>query len=277
MSTIKVNGVSYSYSIGEGRTIKALKNISFEVGAGEFIALVGMNGSGKSTLAKLLNGLYIPSQGTVLVDGIDTAVDDTIFDVRKKVGIVFQNPDNQAVATIVEDDVAFGPENLGLPREQIVRRVNQALIDVDMVDFKDRTFSKLSGGQKQRVAIAGILAMLPEVIVLDEATSMLDPKGRKEIMEIIKKLNGMGITIINITHHMDEAVLANRIIVLKNGSIISDGTPEEIFASKVVEEAGLKLPMPALIGKELGENGFDIQKLPLNVDELVEDICEQLK
>ena len=277
MSTIKVNGVSYSYSIGEGRTIKALKNISFEVGAGEFIALVGMNGSGKSTLAKLLNGLYIPSQGTVLVDGIDTAVDDTIFDVRKKVGIVFQNPDNQAVATIVEDDVAFGPENLGLPREQIVRRVNQALIDVDMVDFKDRTFSKLSGGQKQRVAIAGILAMLPEVIVLDEATSMLDPKGRKEIMEIIKKLNGMGITIINITHHMDEAVLADRIIVLKNGSIISDGTPEEIFASKVVEEAGLKLPMPAQIGKELGENGFDIQKLPLNVDELVEDICEQLK
>ena len=277
MSTIKVNGVSYSYSIGEGRTIKALKNISFEVGAGEFIALVGMNGSGKSTLAKLLNGLYIPSQGTVLVDGIDTAVDDTIFDVRKKVGIVFQNPDNQAVATIVEDDVAFGPENLGLPREQIVRRVNQALIDVDMVDFKDRTFSKLSGGQKQRVAIAGILAMLPEVIVLDEATSMLDPKGRKEIMEIIKKLNGMGISIINITHHMDEAVLADRIIVLKNGSIISDGTPEEIFASKVVEEAGLKLPMPAQIGKELGENGFDIQKLPLNVDELMEDICEQLK
>ena len=277
MSTIQVNGVSYSYSIGEGRTIKALKNISFEVGAGEFIALVGMNGSGKSTLAKLLNGLYIPSQGTVLVDGIDTAVDDTIFDVRKKVGIVFQNPDNQAVATIVEDDVAFGPENLGLPREQIVRRVNQALIDVDMVDFKDRTFSKLSGGQKQRVAIAGILAMLPEVIVLDEATSMLDPKGRKEIMEIIKKLNGMGISIINITHHMDEAVLADRIIVLKNGSIISDGTPEEIFASKVVEEAGLKLPMPAQIGKELGENGFDIQKLPLNVDELVEDICEQLK
>ena len=277
MSTIKVNGVSYSYSIGEGRTIKALKNISFEVGAGEFIALVGMNGSGKSTIAKLLNGLYIPSQGTVLVDGIDTAVDDTIFDVRKKVGIVFQNPDNQAVATIVEDDVAFGPENLGLPREQIVRRVNQALIDVDMVDFKDRTFSKLSGGQKQRVAIAGILAMLPEVIVLDEATSMLDPKGRKEIMEIIKKLNGMGISIINITHHMDEAVLADRIIVLKNGSIISDGTPEEIFASKVVEEAGLKLPMPAQIGKELGENGFDIQKPPLNVDELVEDICEQLK
>ena len=277
MSTIKVNGVSYSYSIGEGRTIKALKNISFEVEQGEYIALVGMNGSGKSTLAKLLNGLYIPSQGTVLVDGIDTAVDDTIFDVRKKVGIVFQNPDNQAVATIVEDDVAFGPENLGLPREQIVRRVNQALIDVDMVDFKDRTFSKLSGGQKQRVAIAGILAMLPEVIVLDEATSMLDPKGRKEIMEIIKKLNGMGLSIINITHHMDEAVLADRIIVLKNGSIISDGTPEEIFASKVVEEAGLKLPMPAQIGKELGENGFDIQKLPLNVDELVEDICEQLK
>ena len=275
MSTIKVNGVSYSYSIGEGRTIKALKNISFEVGAGEFIALVGMNGSGKSTLAKLLNGLYIPSQGTVLVDGIDTAVDDTIFDVRKKVGIVFQNPDNQAVATIVEDDVAFGPENLGLPREQIVRRVNQALIDVDMVDFKDRTFSKLSGGQKQRVAIAGILAMLPEVIVLDEATSMLDPKGRKEIMEIIKKLNGMGISIINITHHMDEAVLADRIIVLKNGSIISDGTPEEIFASKVVEEAGLKLPMPAQIGKELGENGFDIQKLPLNVDELMEDFKDE--
>ena len=178
---------------------RALKNISFDVEQGEYLALVGMNGSGKSTLAKLLNGLYIPSKGTVLVDGIDTANDDTIFEVRKKVGIVFQNPDNQAVATIVEDDVAFGPENLGIPRAEIVERVNEALEAVDMEKHRERTFSKLSGGQKQRVAIAGVLAMRPDVIILDEATSMLDPKGRRKIMSIVKKLNEAGITIINIT------------------------------------------------------------------------------
>ena len=277
MSTLKISGVSYSYSIGDGKTIRALKNISFEVEQGEYLALVGMNGSGKSTLAKLLNGLYIPSKGTVLVDGIDTANDDTIFEVRKKVGIVFQNPDNQAVATIVEDDVAFGPENLGIPRAEIVERVNEALEAVDMEKHRERTFSKLSGGQKQRVAIAGVLAMRPDVIILDEATSMLDPKGRRKIMSIVKKLNEAGITIINITHHMDEAAHANRIIVLKNGSIIADNTPKEIFASKVMDEAGLKLPLPAQIANQLNENGFNFESAPLTLNELMEEICQQLK
>ena len=277
MSTLKVSGVSYSYSIGDGKTIKALKNISFEVEQGEYLALVGMNGSGKSTLAKLLNGLYIPSKGTVLVDGIDTANDDTIFEIRKKVGIVFQNPDNQAVATIVEDDVAFGPENLGFPREEIVTRVNEALEAVDMEKHRESTFSKLSGGQKQRVAIAGVLAMRPDVIILDEATSMLDPKGRRKIMSIVKKLNEARITIINITHHMDEAAHANRIIVLKNGSIIADNTPKEIFASKVMDEAGLKLPLPAQIANQLNENGFNFESAPLTLNELMEEICQQLK
>ncbi len=277
MSTLKISGVSYSYSIGDGKTIRALKNISFEVEQGEYLALVGMNGSGKSTLAKLLNGLYIPSKGTVLVDGIDTANDDTIFEVRKKVGIVFQNPDNQAVATIVEDDVAFGPENLGIPREEIVERVNEALEAVGMDKHRERTFSKLSGGQKQRVAIAGVLAMRPDVIILDESTSMLDPKGRRKIMSIVKKLNEAGITIINITHHMDEAAHANRIIVLKNGSIIADSTPKEIFASKVMDEAGLKLPLPAQIANQLNENGFNFESAPLTLNELMEEICQQLK
>ncbi|MBO4695046.1 MAG: energy-coupling factor transporter ATPase [Clostridia bacterium] len=277
MSTLKISGVSYSYSIGDGKTIRALKNISFDVEQGEYLALVGMNGSGKSTLAKLLNGLYIPSKGTVLVDGIDTANDDTIFEVRKKVGIVFQNPDNQAVATIVEDDVAFGPENLGIPRAEIVERVNEALEAVDMEKHRERTFSKLSGGQKQRVAIAGVLAMRPDVIILDEATSMLDPKGRRKIMSIVKKLNEAGITIINITHHMDEAAHANRIIVLKNGSIIADNTPKEIFASKVMDEAGLKLPLPAQIANQLNENGFNFESAPLTLNELMEEICQQLK
>ncbi len=277
MSTLKISGVSYSYSIGDGKTIRALKNISFDVEQGEYLALVGMNGSGKSTLAKLLNGLYIPSKGTVLVDGIDTANDDTIFEVRKKVGIVFQNPDNQAVATIVEDDVAFGPENLGIPRAEIVERVNEALEAVDMEKHRERTFSKLSGGQKQRVAIAGVLAMHPDVIILDEATSMLDPKGRRKIMSIVKQLNEAGITIINITHHMDEAAHANRIIVLKNGSIIADNTPKEIFASKVMDEAGLKLPLPAQIANQLNENGFNFESAPLTLNELMEEICQQLK
>ena len=278
MSTIKVSGVSYSYSLGEGKSLRALRNVSFEVESGSFVALVGMNGSGKSTLAKLLNGLFIPSQGTIEIDDMDTKKDEFIYEVRKRVGMVFQNPDNQAVATIVEDDIAFGPENLGIPRDEIVERVNEALESVNMVENRDRTFSKLSGGQKQRVAIAGVLAMRPEVIVFDESTSMLDPKGRKEVMDIAKALNEKGITVINITHHMDEAVQANRIIVLKNGAIIADDTPQKIFASNVVKEAGLALPIPAKISEELKEKaGFEFDSKPLTFEELMEGICQQLK
>ena len=278
MSTIKVSGVSYSYSLGEGKSLRALRNVSFEVESGSFVALVGMNGSGKSTLAKLLNGLFVPSQGTILIDGLDTKNDNSIFEVRKRVGMVFQNPDNQAVATIVEDDIAFGPENLGIPRDEIVERVDEALEAVGMTENRDRTFSKLSGGQKQRVAIAGVLAMRPEVVVFDESTSMLDPKGRKEIMDIAKSLHEKGITIINITHHMDEAVMADRIIVLKNGQIIADDTPEKIFSSNVIQAAGLTLPMSAKISEELKEKaGFEFDKKPLSFDVLMEGICEQLK
>ena len=277
MSIIELKEVSYYYPLGEGRSLKALKNISLSIEQGEFIALVGMNGSGKSTLAKLLNGLFVPSYGKVLVGDLDTADDDTIYDIRKRVGIVFQNPDNQAVATIVEDDVAFGPENLGVKREELVKRVEESLDAVGMLDMKDRTFAKLSGGQKQRVAIAGVLAMQPDVIVLDESTSMLDPKGRKEIMRIVRKLHEEGKTIINITHHMDEAAFADRIIVLKKGNIISDGTPKEIFASKVIDEAGLKLPLTAEIAKKLNERGFNFKDMPLTKTELMEGICSQLK
>ena len=278
MSTIKVSGVSYSYSLGEGKSLRALRNVSFEVESGSFVALVGMNGSGKSTLAKLLNGLFVPSQGTILIDGLDTKNDDSIFEVRKRVGMVFQNPDNQAVATIVEDDIAFGPENLGIPRDEIVERVDEALEAVGMTENRDRTFSKLSGGQKQRVAIAGVLAMRPDIVVFDESTSMLDPKGRKEIMDIAKSLHEKGITIINITHHMDEAVMADRIIVLKNGQIIADDTPEKIFSSNVIQAAGLTLPMSAKISEELKEKaGFEFDKKPLSFDALMEGICEQLK
>lgn len=226
MSQIILKGVSYSYSLGEGSSLKALKNLSFSVEKGEFVALAGMNGSGKSTLAKLLNGLFIPSSGEILIDGLSTSDEKNTFEIRKKAGMVFQNPDNQMVATIIEDDVAFGPENIGVPREEIIERVNEALEAVGMSEYRKRSASKLSGGQKQRIAIAGVLAMRPEILILDESTSMLDPNGRKEIMAIAKKLNEQGITVINITHNMDEAVLADRIIVLRKGRVAIDGTPK---------------------------------------------------
>lgn len=290
MSYIVLKGVNYTYSLGEGRSLKALKNLSFSVEKGSFVALVGMNGSGKSTLSKLLNGLFLPTnkQGQVIVDGINTkevengAVKDgdgrvlTAFDVRKKVGIVFQNPDNQTVATMVEDDVAFGPENIGLPREEIVERVTFALESVGMQDYKDRPVSKLSGGQKQRVAIAGVLAMRPDVIVFDESTAMLDPLGRREIMSIAKSLNEQGITVIMVTHNMDEAALADRIIVLSKGEIALDGTPKEVF-SQDVARFGLTLPPATATANRLSAVGFDFDGAVVNEVELVEEICKQLR
>lgn len=289
MSYIVLNGVNYSYQLGEGNKLRALRNLSFSIEKGSFVALVGMNGSGKSTLSKLLNGLFLPTNksGQVIVDGINTKeVDDsnlkgdenvpTVFDVRRRVGIVFQNPDNQAVATIVEDDVAFGPENIGLEREEIVERVQSALESVGMSEYKDRPVSKLSGGQKQRVAIAGVLAMRPEVIVFDESTAMLDPIGRREIMEIAQELNRQGITIIMITHNMDEAALADRIIVLQRGEIVLDGTPKEVFQDDV-PRFGLKLPPATQTANILKERGFIFDEVVTNEDELVEGICKQLK
>ena len=277
MSQIILKGVSYSYSLGEGSSLKALKNLSFSVEKGEFVALAGMNGSGKSTLAKLLNGLFIPSSGEILIDGLSTSDEKNTFEIRKKAGMVFQNPDNQMVATIIEDDVAFGPENIGVPREEIIERVNEALEAVDMSEYRKRSASKLSGGQKQRIAIAGVLAMRPEILILDESTSMLDPNGRKEIMAIAKKLNEQGITVINITHNMDEAVLADRIIVLRKGRVAIDGTPKEVFASGLLEACGLTLPPVYALCKSLENNGFVFDSAALTEEELAEGVCRQLK
>lgn len=277
MSQIVLKGVSYSYSLGEGSSLKALKNLSFSVEKGEFVALAGMNGSGKSTLAKLLNGLFIPSSGEILIDGLSTSDEKNTFEIRKKAGMVFQNPDNQMVATIIEDDVAFGPENIGVPREEIIERVNEALEAVGMSEYRKRSASKLSGGQKQRIAIAGVLAMRPQILILDESTSMLDPNGRKEIMAIAKNLNEQGITVINITHNMDEAVLADRIIVLRKGRVAIDGTPKEVFASGLLEACGLTLPPVYALCKSLESKGFVFDSAALTEEELAEGVCRQLK
>ncbi|HIU21763.1 MAG TPA: energy-coupling factor transporter ATPase [Candidatus Limadaptatus stercorigallinarum] len=275
MPQIELIGVNYSYRVGEGQTVRALRNVSFSVEKGEFVALAGMNGSGKSTLAKLLNGLFTPSSGDVLIDGINTRDEERTFDVRRKAGMVFQNPDNQMVATIIEDDVAFGPENLGIPREEIVERVDWALDAVGMSEFRTRSASKLSGGQKQRVAIAGVLAMKPDILILDESTSMLDPEGRAEIMDVAKKLNASGITVISITHNMDEAAQADRVIVLRKGRLVLDGTPKEVFASPEVEACGLALPPPTEIARMLSERGFGFSETVTDEDALVEGICSQ--
>lgn len=276
MPQIELIGVSYSYRVGEGQTVRALRNVSFSAEKGEFVALTGMNGSGKSTLAKLLNGLFVPSAGDVLIEGINTRDEERTFDVRRKAGMVFQNPDNQMVATVIEDDVAFGPENVGIPREEIIERVDWALTAVGMNEFRTRSASKLSGGQKQRVAIAGVLAMKPDIIIFDESTSMLDPEGRAEIMDVAKKLNDSGITVISITHNMDEAAQADRVIVLRKGRVALDGTPAEVFASPEVEACGLALPPATEIARMLTERGFTFDGTVTDEDELVEGICSQL-
>lgn len=277
MPQIVLKGVSYAYPIKEGYNVKALKNVSLVIDKGEFVALAGMNGSGKSTLAKLLNGLFVPSDGEVLIDGLSTADEANIFEIRKRAGMVFQNPDNQMVATIIEDDVAFGPENIGIAREEIVERVAYALDAVGMSEYRTRTASKLSGGQKQRIAIAGVLAMKPDILILDESTSMLDPNGRKEIMDIARKLNDEGITVINITHNMEEAVLADRLIVLRKGRIAMDGTPKEVFASGQLEACGLTLPPVTQLSDKLRQGGFDFDGVITAEDELVEGVCRLLK
>lgn len=276
MSQIVLKNVNYSYSVGDGKYIRALKNLSFSIEKGQFVTLAGMNGSGKSTLAKLLNGLYVPTDGEVLIDDINTKDEKNTFEIRRKAGMVFQNPDNQMVATIIEDDVAFGPENIGLPREEIIERVDYALKAVGMDEFRTRTASKLSGGQKQRVAIAGVLAMRPDILILDEATSMLDPKGRREVMDIAKELNEQGITIINITHNMEEAVISDRVIVLRKGRLVIDAPPKDAFASGLVEACGLALPPVLQIATELNKDGFELSQRLLFEDELVEGVCQQL-
>ena len=224
----------------------ALEDIDLDIEKGSFVAVVGMNGSGKSTLAKCLNGLLVPSAGRVIVDGFDTADEEHIWDVRRRVGMVFQNPDNQIVSSIVEEDVAFGPENLGVEPEEIRRRVDESLKRVGMYERRNKGAHMLSGGQKQRIAIAGAIAMKPECIVFDEPTAMLDPKGRESVMSIIRDLNAEGITCVLITHFMSEAEQADRVVVLKDGKVLCDRTPEALFSDKkMIEKAGLEMP-PAI-------------------------------
>ncbi len=241
--------------------IRALDGISFSVKKGEFAAIVGRNGSGKTTLAKCLNALYLPASGRVLIDGMDTRDESHLWDIRQSCGMVFQNPDNQLVSSIVEDDVAFGPENMGLPPALIETRVREALAAVGMSEYARRAPHTLSGGQKQRVAIAGVLAMKPRCIILDEPTAMLDPKGRKEVMSMIDMLMKEDIAIVLITHFMDEAVKADRIFVMDSGRIVKEGTPEEIFNDDDIAEAfGSDLPCSVVIARKLREGGIDVPR-----------------
>ncbi|HHW00725.1 MAG TPA: energy-coupling factor transporter ATPase [Clostridiaceae bacterium] len=277
-SIVKVNDVSYIYSsnISEGREVKALSEINAEFKRGQFIVVIGRNGSGKSTFARLLNALLLPVEGTVIVNGIDTRDEEKVWEIRRSVGMVFQNPDNQIVGTIVEEDVAFGPENLGLPTEEIIKRVADALQAVGISEYSKYAPHLLSGGQKQRVAIAGILAMKPECIVLDEATSMLDPIGRKEVMNVLKKLNKEeGITVIHITHHMDEASMADRVIIVDEGKIVLDGPPKKVFSNvEKVKGLGLDVPQVTELFNELKKEGFQLPDGVLSVDEAVDILAD---
>lgn len=273
---IKLESVTYEYkSYIDDSILTAVKDINIDVRRGEFLVILGHNGSGKSTMAKMMNGLLLPTRGDVNVMGMNTRNEDKIWDIRSKAGMVFQNPDNQIVATIVEEDVAFGPENQGIPPAEIRRRVDDALAIVEMTDYKKHAPHLLSGGQKQRVAIAGILAMNPDCIIFDEPTAMLDPNGRLEVMETIRKLNKIeGKTIVLITHYMDEAVKADRILVMSQGEIVLEGTPREIFRQvDKVKELGLDVPQVTELAYELRKEGIDIRDDILNVEELVELLC----
>ncbi|MGN1420551.1 MAG: energy-coupling factor transporter ATPase [Eubacterium sp.] len=273
MNLIEFQNVDFSYEIDEDDDTKTLvpvlENLNLSIEKGSFVAILGHNGSGKSTIAKLTNGILFPQKGRVLVDGQETKEDDSIFEIRKKVGMVFQNPDNQIVSSIVEEDVAFGVENLGVPSEECRRRVDEALKTVGMYEYRTKSPSKLSGGQKQRVAVAGIIAMRPECIVLDEPTAMLDPSGRREVIETVKKLNREeGITIVLITHYMDEAVQADRVIVVDDGKIRLDDTPENVFSQvDKVKSFGLDVPQSTELIYRLGlESGKTI----LNAEDCAE-------
>ncbi|MFY9286849.1 MAG: energy-coupling factor transporter ATPase [Tissierellaceae bacterium] len=269
---IKIDNVTYEYkSYDDEEIAAAVKNLSLEVKRGEFLIVLGHNGSGKSTLAKMMNGLLLPTSGDIEVMGMNTKDEDKIWDIRQKAGIVFQNPDNQIVATIVEEDVAFGPENQGIDPVEIRKRVDEALEIVEMSDYKKHAPHLLSGGQKQRVAIAGILAMKPDCIILDEPTSMLDPIGRIEVMNTIKKLNREeGKSIVLITHYMDEAVQGDRIVVMAQGEIKMEGTPKEIFRQvDKIKELGLDVPQVTELAYELRKEGIDISQDVLSVEELL--------
>lgn len=267
--------VSHTFETEEGKTFDALKDVTAQIKKGEFTAIIGTNGSGKSTLARHLNALLIPTEGELIVEGMRTSDAGRVWDIRQKVGMVFQNPDNQLVAAVVEEDVAFGPENLGVPPEEIRERVDLALEKVGMTSYRKQAPSMLSGGQKQRVAIAGVLAMKPDCIVLDEPTAMLDPKGRKEVMDTIHELNKKeGITIVLITHFMEEAVTADHILVIDKGVLKMEGTPREIFSqADKVTEIGLDVPVPADLARRLRKKGMVVSEKCMTDEELGEALC----
>lgn len=272
---IEFKNVSCSYEDVDGNENRAVKGINIEIKQGDYIAILGHNGSGKSTFAKLCNAILLPNdgEGMVIVGGIDTKDDEQLFEIRQSVGMVFQNPDNQIVATIVEDDVAFGPENIGIDSGEIRRRVDDALKKVNMYDYRMSEPHKLSGGQKQRVAIAGVIAMQPKCIIFDESTSMLDPKGRQEVLSTIDYLNKeLGITIVLITHYMDEAVRAKRVAVMNNGELLLEGTPREIFSNVAqLKTIGLDVPQVTEIAFELNKHGFNFSDGVLTVDDFIRE------
>ena len=273
---IKIENLTFEYLRDEDQmNIKAIDDVSLEIERGSFTAIIGKNGSGKSTLAKNLNGLLVPTDGVVYVDGFDTRDDAHIWDVRQTAGMVFQNPDNQLVSAIVEDDVAFGPENLGIDPAVICRRVDKALEDVNMGQFKKKAPHLLSGGQKQRVAIAGVVAMKPKCIIFDEPTAMLDPRGRDEIMAIIDELHAEGITVILITHFMEEAVRADRVVIMHEGKILLDGTPEEVYArEELLRSANLTIPLMVEVAAKLRQQGIDVPSGIITEEKMVEFICQ---
>ena len=272
---ISIKNLSFKYDYEDEDAIQILKDINLEIKEGEFVALLGHNGSGKSTLAKLINGLLLPGQGDVLVDGMNTKSEEEIWNIRRTAGMVFQNPDNQLVATIVEDEVAFGPENMGVEPSEIRRRVDRALEDVGMADYKKNAPHLLSGGQKQRVAIAGILAMSPKYIILDEPTAMLDPSGRREVIDTLVKLNKEeGKTIILITHYMEEAAISDRVVVMEDGNMVLSGTPREVFSQvDKIKGLGLDVPQVTELAYELNKDGLEISTEVLNIEEMVKEIC----
>ena len=281
MNFISLENVVFSYTDDEN--VKSVKNavdgVSLDIKKGEFVALLGHNGCGKSTIAKHLNAMLLPDSGRVLIDGDDTSDEEKTYDIRKKVGLVLQNPDNQLVASIVEEDVAFGPENIGIPPQEIRERVDYALKAVGMYEYREHAPYKLSGGQKQRVAIAGILAMLPECIVLDEPTAMLDPNGRDEVLSTLLKLNKeKNITVVLITHYMDEAVLADRVVVMDSGKILTQGTPYKVFSQvELLKRHRLDVPQSTELANKLRGCGVKIDKMPLDTEACVKMLEEVLK
>ena len=274
---IKCEDISFKYFSHEnGEEHYALTGVNLEVKRGEFLVVLGHNGSGKSTIAKHINALLLPTEGAIYVKGLNTKDKDNLWEVRKTAGMVFQNPDNQLVATIVEEDVAFGPENLGVESKEIRARVDEALKKVGMYEYRRHAPHLLSGGQKQRIAIAGILAMQPECIIFDEPTAMLDPSGRKEVMNTIREINkNLGITIVLITHYMDEAAQGDRVIVMEQGKIVLEGNPREVFSKvKTMKQIGLDVPHVTELAYELQKEGINISTEILNVDEMVNALCQ---